>query len=102
MFSKLPSFKNKERLQYQKYYVSYKYFGGIAFKSNKAVGIIWIRLFCFNYPLSNGGEAGGFECSDPKCESNNDVFERDSAVENEIFTVLGLIFLLIVCYGLFK
>ena len=65
----------------------------------------WARFkceWCGKKIVSNGGEAGGFECSDPKCESNNDVFERDSAVENEIFTVLGLIFLLIVCYGLFK
>lgn len=66
----------------------------------------WARFkceWCGKKIVSNGGEAGGFECSDPKCESNNDVFgDKTSPLENEIFTVLGLIFLLIVCYGLFK
>ena len=66
----------------------------------------WARFkceWCGKKIVSNGVEAGGFECSDPKCESNNDVFgDKTSPLENEIFTVLGLIFLLIVCYGLFK
>ena len=64
----------------------------------------WARFKCewCGKKIKGDGSDNGFKCSDPKCESNNDVFERDSAEENEIFTVLGLIFLLIVCYGLFK